>query len=94
MKLKKGTNHLYVVNHFDCEENNEITKRCRLYLSCKRGAVGCAKWSSRYFDENTDIEITDPWKLAIRMAAKRTIVVPNEIIIDFMISNELWNEEF
>lgn len=91
--IKNRTGHSNVINHFDCEENDEVTKRCKTYLSYKNGAIGNAKWSSRYFDKNTDIEITDPWKMAIRMTAKRTMNIPVDIIIDFMVVNGLWEEE-
>lgn len=91
--IKNRTSRAIVINHFDCEENDEVTKRCKLYLSYKNGAIGHAKWSSIYFDKNTDIEITDPWKLAIRMTAKRTMTIPADIVIDFMVVNGLWEEE-
>lgn len=93
MNIKNKTGRANLINHFDCEENDEVTKRCKLYLTHKSGAVGHAKWSSYYFDKNTDIEITDPWKMAIRMTAKRIMVIPADIVIDFMVVNGLWEEE-
>lgn len=50
-------------------------------------------FNSRYFDSNTNIEITDPWKAAIRMCTLRGLSIPTEIINDFMVSKGLWEEE-
>ena len=39
------------------------------------------------------MEIDDPWKAAIRACTLRSMYIPAEIIIDFMISKGLWEEE-
>lgn len=82
-----------IINHFICDENKEVFERCKKYLAGKSGNVGNSPWNSRYFDKTTNIEITDPWKAAIRICAKRIMSVPSDIIIDFMVTNGLWDEE-
>lgn len=83
---------MHIINHFDSEEYKEPHRRESKYLPTKRGK-GHRPFNSKYFDKNTDMEITDPWKAAIRMCTLRTMNIPTEIIFDFMVVNGLWEEE-
>ena len=80
------------VNHFYSEEMQELYNREIKYLPYIKGL--CRRpFNSRYFDKNTDVEIDEPWKAAIRACTLRSMYIPAEIIIDFMVSKGLWEEE-
>lgn len=79
-----------LINHFICEEMNELNKRGIKYGHGTIGAYN--KFTSKCFDTDTDIEIDGVWREAIKICILRTMSIPRDIVNDFMITKGLWEE--